>query len=89
MLFRSRKTTNSLYFTDRQGLPLAMSEPVSGNHNDLYNIEVQFEKITSTLEEADISVKGLFMNADAGFDSKEFRDCCQKKEINPRGLAPR
>src|SRR5690606_26312298 len=36
----------------------------------------------STLEAADISVKGLFMNADAGFDSKEFRDCCQKKEIN-------
>ena len=34
------------------------------------------------MEAADISVKGLFMNADAGFDSKEFRECCQKKEIN-------
>lgn len=79
---KKRKTTNSLYLTDRQGLPLAMSEPVSGNHSDLYNIEVHFEEITSTLEEADISVKGLFMNADAGFDSKEFRECCQKKEIN-------
>src|SRR5690554_1233062 len=31
---KKRKTTNSLYLTDRQGLPLAMSEPVSGNHND-------------------------------------------------------
>src|SRR5690606_12777191 len=47
-----------------------------------YNIEVQFEEVTSTLEKADISVKGLFMNADAGFDSKEFRNCCEKKEIN-------
>jgi len=78
---KKRKTTNSLYLTDRQGLPLAMSEPVSGNHNDLYNIEVQFEEITATLEEAGISVKGLFLNADAGFDSQEFRNCCIKKEI--------
>jgi transposase len=27
-------------------------------------------------------VEGLFLNADAGFDSKEFRMCCEKKEIN-------
>lgn len=79
---KKRKTTNSLYLTDRQGLPLAMSEPVSGNHNDLYNIEVQFKEITATLNQAGISVSGLFLNADAGFDSKEFRLCCEKKEIN-------
>src|SRR5690606_8617398 len=79
---KKRKTTNSLYLTDRQGLPLAMSEPVSGNHNDLYNIEVHFEEITSTLEDADISVKGLFMNADAGCDSKGSRACCDENEMN-------
>ena len=32
---KKRKTTNELYLTDRQGLPIAMSEPVAGNHNDL------------------------------------------------------
>lgn len=79
---KKRKTTNALYLTDRQGLPLAMSEPVAGNHNDLYDIEVQFEVITATLEQADISVDGLFLNADAGFDSKNFRESCSKKEIN-------
>ncbi len=79
---KKKKTTNSLYLTDRQGLPLAMSEPVAGNHNDLYDIEVQFEVVTATLEEADIAVEGLFMNADAGFDSKEFRNSCFKKGIN-------
>jgi transposase len=78
---KKRKTTNAMYLTDRQGLPLAMSEPVAGNHNDLYNIEVQFEVITATLERADIKVDGLFMNADAGFDSKEFRRCCEAKDI--------
>jgi transposase len=79
---KKRKTTNALYLTDRQGLPLAMSEPVAGNHNDLYDIEVQFEVVTATLEDADIQVDGLFLNADAGFDSKDFRNSCFKKEIN-------
>lgn len=79
---KKRKTTNALYLSDRQGLPLAISNPVSGNHNDLYDIQVQFEVITSTLEEASIPLEGLFLNADAGFDSKEFRLCCKSKEIN-------
>ncbi|NER26013.1 MAG: IS5 family transposase [Symploca sp. SIO1C2] len=79
---KKRKTTNALYLTDRQGLPLAMSEPVSGNHNDLFDIEVQFEVVTATLEDAHISVEGLFMNADAGFDSKDFRSVCAEKEVH-------
>lgn len=78
---KKRKTTNALYLTDRQGLPLAMSEPVSGNHNDLFDIEVQFEEIIGTLEEAGISVDGLFINADAGFDSQKLRDKCEAKGI--------
>ncbi|OED37997.1 transposase [Flavobacteriaceae bacterium (ex Bugula neritina AB1)] len=80
---KKRKTTNALYLTDRQGIPLAMSEPVAGNHNDLFDIEVQFEEITATLEKAEIATEGLFLNADAGFDSKEFRKCCCDKEIHP------
>ena len=78
---KKSKTTNALYLTDRQGLPLAMSEPLSGNHNDLYNIEVQFEEVMATLEQADIAVEGRFINADAGFDSKELREKCEAKGI--------
>lgn len=80
---KKRKTTNALYLTDRQGLPIAMSEPISGNHNDLFEIEVHFEEITSTLEDAEIAVDGLFLNADAGFDSKELREKCEAKGIIP------
>ncbi len=80
---KKRKTTNTLYLTDPQGLPLAMTEPVSGNHNDLYQIEVQFEEITATLEQADIAVDGLFLNADAGFDCEGFRSTCDAKGIIP------
>lgn len=79
---KRRKTTNALYLTDRQGLPLAMSEPMAGNHNDLFDIEVQFEVVTATLDRAEISTEGLFLNADAGFDSKDFRKACSAKEIN-------
>lgn len=79
---KKRKTTNALYLSDRQGIPLAMSNPVAGNHNDLYNIEVEFEVVTGTLEDANIAVEGLFINADAGFDSEGFRQACQLKEIN-------
>ena len=68
--------------TDRQRLPLTISEPLAGNHNDLYDIEVQFEVITGTLEQANISVEGLFLNADAGFDGENFRKSCSKKNIN-------
>ena len=78
---KKRKTTNAIYLTDRQGLPIAMSEPVSGNHNDLFDIEVQFEEVVGTLEKAEISVDGLFINADAGFDSKKLRDKCEAKGI--------
>lgn len=79
---KKRKTTNALYLCDRQGLPLAMSEPIAGNHNDLHDIQAQFENLTSTLEQADIPVKGLFLNADAGFDSEKFRESCDQKEIH-------
>ena len=58
-----------------------MSEPVSGNHNDLFDIEVQFEEVVGTLEEAEISVDGLFVNGDAGFDSQKLRDKCEAKGI--------
>lgn len=70
-----------MYLTDRQGIPLTMSEPISGNHNDLFDIEVHFEEITAILEGADISVDGLFLSADAGFNSQKFRDKCEDKEI--------
>lgn len=78
---KSKKTTNALYFTDRQGLPLAISNPVAGNHHDLYNIEDSLGGLFQTLKRAEINLDGLFINADAGFDSKEFRETCFKYGI--------
>lgn len=76
-------TTNALYLTDRNGLPLAMSNPVSGEHHDLYQIEKSMNTIFQTLQKAHISVDGLFLNADAGFDSKELRKQCADRGVFP------
>ncbi|CAZ94454.1 Conserved hypothetical protein [Zobellia galactanivorans] len=64
---KKSKTTNALYLTDRQGLPLAMSQPVEGNHNDLYEIEVQFEVVTATLENSRIDIGGAVSQRRCGF----------------------
>ena len=46
-------------------------------------VEKYFNKILDTLTKAKIRIDGLFLNADAGFDSKELRDLCKKLEIFP------
>ncbi|UOY05731.1 IS5 family transposase [Muricauda sp. SCSIO 64092] len=80
---KKRKTTNSLYLTDRQGLPLAMSESVAGNYNDLHDIEVHAEEVFATLDDAGIATDGLFVNGDSGFDSRGFRTACAKRGVVP------
>ena len=67
--------------TDR-AFPWPCPSPWRAGHNVLFDIEVQFEGVTATPQGADIPVEGLFMNADAGFDSREFREICAQKEIN-------
>lgn len=78
---KKAKTTNMLFFTDKQGIPLACSEPVSGNHNDLFEIEKSVFKIIQTLKDSTIEYRGLFMNADAGFDSQNLRRICDQLQI--------
>ena len=78
---KKRKTTNALYLTDRQGLPLAISHPKSGEHHDVHDIENSIGDIFYDLEKSHIRVDGLFLNADAGFDCDVLRDILREKEI--------
>jgi hypothetical protein len=78
---KKRKTTNSIYLTDRQGLPLAISSPKAGNHHDLHQIRPALDEMFNLLESADISLDGLFVNADSGFDAKVFRLACAERGI--------
>jgi len=76
------RTTNTLWLTDRNGLVVSYLPPVSGRHNDLYEIEQGIGKLFKELEQMWISVDGLFVNADAGFDCEPLRHLCESKGIH-------
>ena len=69
---KKRKTTNALYLTNRQGLPIAMSSPKSGEHHDVHNIEEVIGDMFNDLEKSHIRVDGLFLNADNIFVDDEL-----------------
>ena len=56
---KKRKTTNAIYVTDSQGIPLAMSTPVSGSHNDLHCISEVLLGLFAGIEDSGLSVSGL------------------------------
>ena len=78
---KKSKTTNIIFLCDNQGQMLAMGSPKSGTNHDLFEINDVLNEILQLLQESDISHQGLFLNADAGFDSDDFRSLLEKNEI--------
>lgn len=76
-------TTNMLFVADNQGTLFACSQPQSGEHNDLFAIQPLFGSLCPMLQAAGLRVDGLFLNADAGFDSTRLRTLCAQHEIQP------
>jgi transposase len=75
------KTSNMLIISDSRGIPLACSDAISGNHNDAYELVETVENMLKNIRAANIRTDGLFLNADAGFDTSEFRLSCFKNDI--------
>lgn len=75
------KTTNVLIIADNQGIPLACSEPIAGNHNDAFELEQKTNTMLIDIQKSHIRTEGLFLNADAGFDTTDFRQYCTKMDI--------
>ena len=80
---KSCKTSNMLCISDANGVLLMASQPEAGNHHDLFDIESHFQEIVEMADNAEVSLDGLFLNGDAGFDSAELRDICFKHGIIP------
>lgn len=78
---KAAKTTNALFLSDKEGLPLAMATPQAGNHNDPFEVQELFEQMCALLEQAGVDLRGVFMNADAGFDAQALREVCAEREI--------
>lgn len=72
-----------VFFADDSGQMVAMSTPQDGSHYEIFEIEKSFREIIDQLESAGIDTRGIFLNADAGFDSDQFRNICIRQEIEP------
>lgn len=87
---KSCKTTNMLCISDERGVIIAATDPISGNHYDTFNMVDSFEQLVKMLEELELNLDGLILNADAAFDTKELRALCYSKGIIPNfDLNPR
>lgn len=75
------KTNNTLWLTDANGLVVGFTLPIAGNHYDSSNIEKRLDYLVQQLTALGIRVDGLFINADAGFDSEAFRQVCSQLGI--------
>lgn len=78
---KKTKTSNMLFLTDKNGIPLACSAPVSGNHNDLFEIKKTVSKMLEDIKGIGINPDGMFINADAGFDSKELKSLFESEDM--------
>lgn len=77
---KAAKTTNALFMADSQGVMLTMSTPQEGQHHDLFQLQALFDEMCQLLKQAGIDLKGLFLNADPGFDSADFRAACARED---------
>lgn len=75
------KTSNTLWLTDASGLVVGFTLPIAGNHHDITDIENRMNYLVGQLACSGIRVDGLFVNADAGFDSDAFRQVCERLGI--------
>ena len=80
---KSAVTSNMLCISDNQGILIAASQPEAGNHHDTFDFETHFEELVQMLTEAEIEAEGLFLNADAGFDTQQVRAICHQYGIIP------
>lgn len=58
---------------------MAISDCIDGNHNDSFELIDNIEILTSTLEKADVNIQDSHLNADAGFDTKQFIETIETK----------
>jgi transposase len=80
--FRRKGTTsNMLFFCDNNGIPLSCSDVIAGNHHDVYDVENQLDKMLEDIKKSKIRTDYLFLNADAGFDTDNLRDCCKRNDL--------
>lgn len=70
------KTTNILPVMDKNGYIVASTGVISGNHNDAFNLKENLREAFKAIKKQGLTIKGVYFNADSGFDTKEARKVC-------------
>ena len=86
MAYQGRKkarTSNSVHLTNQKGVPLYLGDVYSGNHNDLFDIIPQFQRLVAWCKATGINLKGIRLNMDKGFDCKKLRRFCFRHGLIP------
>jgi transposase len=77
------KTTNILPVTDAQGFMVAATLPISGNHNDAFNLKTHLQGAFKFMKRLGLDFQGAYFNADSAFDTKAARKVCFNHEVIP------
>ncbi|NAW50339.1 hypothetical protein GNY06_02685 [Elizabethkingia argentiflava] len=64
------------FVCENKGIPISCSRPITGIHHDNFALEQSMREILKEIKNSNIRTDGLFLNADAGFDTNKFRDYC-------------
>lgn len=84
------KTTNILPITDANGLIIASTRLVSGNHHDAYELVPNLKREFQSMKRLGLSISGAYFNADSAFDTKDARKTCFNYGVIPNiALNPR
>jgi DDE superfamily endonuclease len=77
---KKAKTSNHLILCDNQYHILAISDTISGNHHDNFELVDNFSKMLKSLEQAEIDYSHSHLNADTAFDVKDFMEYLEKEK---------
>ena len=82
---KKAKTSNIISMIDKQGYIIATSDIIAGNHNDLYEFDNNLKTMLKEVKKLGLKhqLRGSYLNADAGFDTKTSRKICFNHKIVP------
>ncbi len=80
---KSSKTVNNLLIADNNYNILAISDCISGNHHDSFEIVENTKKMVDSLNKGLIDYRQSHLNADSGFDVKAFLEYLKQKDMIP------
>jgi transposase len=80
---KKAKTTNLLFITTKKGSVVGISEPISGNHHDSFEIKAKMKQLCKEIKTVLKKQVNVCLNADSGFDNKGLRKYLFNHHIKP------